>query len=110
MFLYQGILFYREAHCTIPTHCLLANVMVLPGEQILRREIGPPLAISTSTVQSFWSHLCLMGGEWMWEYVVKENIDVGWIRDALANDTFLAVTDGSYDRGMAGNSRQNQLR
>jgi hypothetical protein len=26
---------------------------------------------------------------------------VGWIRDALANGTFLAVTDGSYDRQVA---------
>jgi len=42
-----------------------------------------------------------MGGEWMWEHVVGGDIDVGWIRDTLANGTFLAVTDGSYDRGMA---------
>ena len=79
---------------TIPTHCLLANVMVLPGDQILHREIGPPLAISTPTEQSFWSHLCSMGGEWMWEHVVEGGIDVGWIQDTLANGTFLAVTDG----------------
>jgi len=94
---------YNRSHelDTIPTHCLLANVMVLPGEQILRRETGPPLAKSTSTVQSFWSHLRSMGGEWMWKYVVDEKIDVMWIRDALATGTFLAVTDGSYDRGVA---------
>jgi hypothetical protein len=42
-----------------------------------------------------------MGGEWMWEHVVERDIDVGWIRDALETGTFLAVTDGSYDRGMA---------
>jgi hypothetical protein len=85
----------------IPTHCLLANVMMLPGDQILCREIGPPLASSSSVKQSFWSHLCSMGGEWMWEHIVEGNINVGWIRDALANGTFLAVTDGSYDREMA---------
>ncbi len=37
----------------------------------------------------------------MWKYVVDEKIDVMWIRDALATGTFLAVTDGSYDRGVA---------
>ncbi len=52
--------------------------MVLPGEEILRRETGPPLAKLTSTVQSFWSHLRSMGGDWMWKYVVDEKIDVMW--------------------------------
>ncbi len=37
----------------------------------------------------------------MWEHIVEGDIDVGWIWDALANRTFLAVTDGSYDREMA---------
>jgi hypothetical protein len=36
-----------------------------------------------------------MGGEWMWEHIVEGGIEVGWVRDALANGTFLAVTDGS---------------
>jgi hypothetical protein len=42
-----------------------------------------------------------MGGEWMWEHIVEGDINVGWIWDALANGTFLAVTNGSYDREMA---------
>ena len=42
-----------------------------------------------------------MGGKWMWEHIVKGDINVDWIRDALANGTFLAVTDGSYDRATA---------
>ncbi len=37
----------------------------------------------------------------MWEHIVEGDIDVGWIRDALANRTFLAVTDGSYNRQVA---------
>ena len=37
----------------------------------------------------------------MWEHIVEGDIDVGWIRDALANGTFLAVTDRSYDRQVA---------
>ena len=37
----------------------------------------------------------------MWEHIVEGDIDVGWIRDALANGSFLAVTNGSYDREMA---------
>ena len=64
----------------IPTHCLPANVMVLPGDQILRREIGPPLTSLSSVKQSFWSHLQSMGGEWMWEHIVEGDINVGWIR------------------------------
>ncbi len=34
----------------------------------------------------------------MWEHIVEGNIDVEWIRNALVNGRFLAVTDGSYDR------------
>ncbi len=37
----------------------------------------------------------------MWEHIVEGNIEVGWVRNALANGTFLAVTDGSYDREKA---------
>ena len=37
----------------------------------------------------------------MWEHIVEGDIEVGWVRDALANGTFLAVTDGSYDREKA---------
>ncbi len=94
---------YQRLHVlgTIPTHCLPANVLVLPGEQILQREIGPPLASLSSTKESFWVHLRSMGGEWMWEHIVEGDTNVGWIRDALANETFLAVTDGSYNRQLA---------
>ena len=34
----------------------------------------------------------------MWEHIVEGDIEVGWVRDALANGKFLAVTNGSYDR------------
>ena len=37
----------------------------------------------------------------MWEHIVEGDIKVGWIRDVLANGTFVAVTDGSYDREKA---------
>ena len=94
---------YHRSHilASIPTHCLPANVLTLPGDQILCREIGPPLASSSSVTQPFWTHLCLMGGEWMWEHIVEGDIEVGWVWDALANGTFLAVIDGSYDREKA---------
>jgi hypothetical protein len=42
-----------------------------------------------------------MGREWMWEHIVEDDINVGWIWAALTNGMFLAVTDGSYDREMA---------
>ena len=94
---------YHRSHvlASVPAHCLPANVLTLPGYQILRREIGPPLASSSLVTQSFWTYLRSMGGEWMWEHIVEGDIKVGWIRDALTNGTFLAVTDESYDRGMA---------
>ncbi len=37
----------------------------------------------------------------MWKHIVKGDINVNWIRDALANGTLLAVTDGSYERETA---------
>ncbi len=37
----------------------------------------------------------------MWEHIVEGDINVEWIRDALVNGTFLAMTDGSYDREKA---------
>ncbi len=94
---------YQRLHTLgqVPSHCLPATVLVLPGDQILCREIGPPLAAPLTDTSSFWTHLCSMGGEWMWEHIVKGDINVNWIRDALANGTFLAVTNGSYDREMA---------
>jgi hypothetical protein len=42
-----------------------------------------------------------MGGKWMWEHIVEGDINVNWIREALAKGTFLAVTNGSYDRTAA---------
>ncbi len=37
----------------------------------------------------------------MWEHIVEGDINVDWIRDALAKGMFLAVTDGLYDRTAA---------
>jgi len=76
-------------------------VLVLPGDNILHRKIGPPLVTAHSKCSSFWTHLRWIGGEWLWEHVVEGDTDVEWIRDALTNRTFLAVTNGSYDREKA---------
>ena len=37
---------YLHSHALghVPSNCLPANVVVLPGDQVLHREIGPPLA------------------------------------------------------------------
>ena len=43
----------------------------------------------------------MMKGEWMWEHIVEGEIEEDWVWDVLANETFLAVTDGSYDREKA---------
>ncbi len=37
----------------------------------------------------------------MWKHIVKGDINVEWIRDTLVNGTFLAMTNGSYDREKA---------
>jgi hypothetical protein len=91
---------YQRSHALgqIPSHGLLATVLVLPGDQILCREIGAPLAAPRPDTSSFWTHLRWMGGKCMWEHIVEGGINVDWIRDTLAKGTFLAVTDGSYDR------------
>ncbi|KAL3795721.1 hypothetical protein ACHAW5_004491 [Stephanodiscus triporus] len=91
---------YQRSHKldSIPEHCLTANVLSLPGGKVLRREIGPPLAVPKPVTRSFWAHLRLLWGEWMWEHICEGEGEVDWVRDALINGTLLAVTDGSYDR------------
>jgi hypothetical protein len=79
--------------CTVP-----ANILELLKDQVLCREIGPPLAQVRSPAVSLWSFLRLLGGEWIWEEVKEGDTDVDWIRDALTNGTFVGVTDGSYNR------------
>jgi len=94
---------YYRSHAAgaVPAHALPAGVLVLSDCQVLRKEIGPPLAVLPPETSSFWPYLRSLGGEWMWEHIVEGDIDVLWIRDALTNGTFLAVTDGSYDREKA---------
>ncbi|KAL3798443.1 hypothetical protein ACHAW5_007395 [Stephanodiscus triporus] len=55
---------YHHSHKldSIPKNCLTANVLSLPGGSVLRREIGPPLAIPKPVTRSFWAHLRSLGG------------------------------------------------
>ena len=69
---------YHRLHAAgaIPAHVLPASVLVLSGRQVLRREIGPPLARLNPETPPFWSYLRSLGGEWMWEHLVEGEIDV----------------------------------
>ncbi len=75
--------------CSITT-----NVLELPKEQVLYREIGPPLAPIRSLVVSFWALLRSLCGELMWEDVKEGDADMEWISEVLINGTFVGVTDG----------------
>ena len=61
---------YHRAHSVgaIPAHVFPASVLELSDCQVLRREIGPPLAKLNPETPSFWSHLRSLGGGWMWEH------------------------------------------
>jgi hypothetical protein len=67
----------------------------------LRRSIGPPLATPITTDRNFWDFLRSFGGEWMWNNIVEGYIEVEWIKTALETNTFIGVTDGSYNRERA---------
>ena len=46
---------YQRSHALsqVPSHCLPATVLILPSDQILCREIGPPLAAPRPDTSSF---------------------------------------------------------
>jgi hypothetical protein len=64
---------YIRSHALgqVPPHSLPANVAVLTGGQVLRREIGPPLVGLLPNYKTFWAFLQSLGGEWMWGHIVK---------------------------------------
>ncbi len=68
---------------------------------VLRRSIGPPLAIPITKGRNFWDFLRSFGGEWMWNNIVEGYIKVEWIKTALETNTFIGVTNGSYNRERA---------
>ena len=68
---------------------------------VLRRSIGPPLATPITTDNDFWDFLRSFGGEWMWNNIVEGYIEVEWIKTALETNTFIGVTNGSYNRERA---------
>jgi hypothetical protein len=44
---------------------------------------------------SFWSVAKSWGNTWMWDNL-KITRDIGWIAEAIADNTLIAITDGSY--------------
>ena len=68
---------------------------------VLRRSIGPPLATPITTDRNFWDFLRSFGGKWMWNNIVEGYIKVEWIKTALETNTFIGVTNGSYNRERA---------
>jgi hypothetical protein len=37
------------------------------------------------------------GNMWMWDNL-KITVNIGWIAEAIANNTLIAITDGSYTK------------
>ena len=97
----------RQQYCqegefnAIPQHCVPANVIYTSEGIVLRTSIGPPLAIPITMDRNFWDFLRSFGGEWMWNNIVEGYIEVEWIKTALETNTFIGVTDGSYNRERA---------
>jgi hypothetical protein len=64
----------RENHHTqvirrIPAYCIPVIFLVLPGDIVHRKSIGPPLASFVQADKPFWGFLHSLGGEWMWDHV-----------------------------------------
>ncbi len=94
--------YYRKQDVDlIPDGWVPANVLVVHGNVVHRRSISTPLAPPVPKSPTFWEFLKLLGGEWMWDYIQKGEIDVTWISMALTTGTFIRVTDGSYNRARA---------
>jgi hypothetical protein len=89
---------YTEA---IPQHCVPAHVIYSPEGEALLRCKGPHLFDTEPAELSFWEYLRSLGGEWMWDNIIEGHNEVDWIRTALESNTFIGVTDGSYNRERA---------
>ena len=68
---------------------------------MLRRNIGPPLVTTAAMEMTFWEYLNSLCGEWMWDDILKGQIDVEWVKTAITDGFFIGVTNGSYDRKRA---------
>jgi hypothetical protein len=82
----------------IPDGWVSANVLVIQGNVVHRRSVGTPLAPPVLKFPTFWEFLKSLGEEWMWDYIQEGEMDVTWIGTALTTNTFIRVTDGSYNR------------
>jgi hypothetical protein len=59
---------------------------------------GPPLAWNEQkTKDEFWSFVCSLGGEWLWEHVFTP-LGIDALVDTIAGGSAVLVTDGSYSR------------
>ncbi len=66
------------------------------------RPTGPLMVSGPSLPEDFWEFLDTWGGEWMWEYMDR-NEDLTWIVEGMKNNSLVWVTDGSYNRKRAAN-------
>ncbi len=54
-----------------------------------------PQPQETTKPTSFWGVVESWGDTWLWDNL-KITSDIGWIADAINDNSLLAVTDGSY--------------
>jgi hypothetical protein len=69
---------YQQSHLTdqVPACSIPVNVLELQKEQVLCRDMGPPLALVRTLAVPFWVLFRSLGGEWMWEDVEEGDANV----------------------------------
>ncbi len=56
-----------------------------------------PRPLEKEAPSSFWSIVESWGNTWMWDNL-KITGDIGWIAEVIADNTLIAITNGSYMR------------
>jgi hypothetical protein len=89
---------FHHSHCQ-PTSHLKRICLVKPtlGGEGWRLTSSEPLARPNQAPTSFLDILCLWGNTWLWEHLQVTGGE-SWIHDSIADDSLVAVTDGSYIR------------
>jgi hypothetical protein len=68
---------------------------VLPGV-VAKVGVSPRLQTSPPPQTSFLEYLALLGGKWMWDYVLDMSVDTTWIRAGLLSGSLVLLTDGLH--------------
>ena len=85
-----------------PDQLLPASVATSDTNWVQVTDTGTPLAPTPTNNPkrpiSFWEFVWQQRGMWMWEHVEGKHHGMSWINRAMANNTAIMVTDGSYNK------------